>query len=164
MDCVNVSSMGRAMGMKNKLLFILNEPTYFISHRLPIAIAAQKEGYEIHVATGVDIAPQRIHDEGFIYHPIPLSRSGRSIPSELLSLLAIYRLMTRLKPKIVHLVTIKPVIYGSLAARAARVPAVVAAVSGLGYAFIDQQLEARLLRTLISRLYRLAFRHKNLNV
>lgn len=150
--------------MKRILLFILNEPTYFVSHRLPIAIAARAAGYEIHVATGGAIPPLIIEKEGFSYHPIPLSRSGRNIFSELASLFAIYRLMRRLKPDIVHLVTIKPVIYGSLAARFARVPAVVAAIPGLGYAFIDQYLEARFLRHLISNLYRLAFRHKNLKV
>ena len=150
--------------MKRTLLFILNEPTYFISHRLPIAIAARDAGYEIHVATGAKIAPPRINEEGFSYHPLPLSRSGRNIISELISLVAIYRLMRRIKPDIVHLVTIKPVIYGSIAARFARVPAVVAAVSGLGYAFIDQYLEAKFLRKIISHLYRVAFRHKNLKV
>lgn len=150
--------------MKRTLLFILNEPTYFISHRLPIAIAARHEGYDIHVATGEPIAPQKIADEGFVYHPIPLSRSGRNVFSELKSLYAMYRLMKKLKPDIVHLVTIKPVIYGSLAARFAKVPAVVAAISGLGYAFIDQYLEAKILRRLISHLYRHAFRHENLKV
>ncbi|OGV29523.1 MAG: hypothetical protein A3E88_00305 [Legionellales bacterium RIFCSPHIGHO2_12_FULL_35_11] len=147
-----------------KLLFILNEPTYFISHRLPIAIAAKKEGYEIHVATGYPNAIPRIIDEGFTYHAIPLSRSGRNVFVEIYSILAIYHLMKKLKPDITHLVTIKPVIYGSLAARFAKIPAVVAAVSGLGYAFIDDYLEARLLRKIISRLYRHAFQHKNLKV
>ncbi|MDP3705552.1 MAG: glycosyltransferase family 4 protein [Legionellaceae bacterium] len=147
-----------------KLLFVINEPTCFISHRLPIAIAARDAGYEIHVATGEPTVLQRIIDEGFSYHPIPLSRSGRHIISELRSLLAIYRLMKHIKPDIVHLVTIKPVIYGSIAARLARVPAVVAAVPGLGYAFIDQYLEAKCLRVIISKLYRHAFRHNNLKV
>lgn len=150
--------------MKKKLLFIINEPTYFISHRLPIAIAARDAGYDIHVATGEPIVLQRIIDEGFSYHPLPLSRSGRQIFSELVSLFAMYRLMKHVKPDIVHLVTIKPVIYGSIAARFARVPAVVAAVSGLGYAFIDQYFEAKFLRTIISKLYQQAFRHKNLKV
>jgi glycosyltransferase involved in cell wall biosynthesis len=149
---------------KRKLLFILNEPTYFISHRLPIALAAKAAGYEIHIATGETIPPQRIKEENFSYHPIPLSRSGRNIYSELLSLFAIYRLMKKIRPDIVHLVTIKPVIYGAIAARFARVPAVVAAISGLGYAFIDQHLEARILRNIISRLYRVAFQHPNLKV
>ncbi len=161
MDSINVSSVD---GKAKRLLFILNEPTYFVSHRLPIAVAARNAGYEIHVATGEPIAPKKIDEEGFSYHPIPLSRSGRNIFLELNSLFAIYRLIKRLKPDIVHLVTIKPVIYGSIAARFARAPAVVAAIPGLGYAFIDQYFEARFLRRVISHLYRIAFRHKNLKV
>lgn len=150
--------------MKKKLLFILNEPTYFVSHRLPIAIAAQAAGYDIHVATGERSALTAIIEQGFVYHALPLSRSGRNLFSELKSLLAMYRLMKRLQPDLVHLVTIKPVLYGSIAARLARAPAVVAAVSGLGYAFIDQYFEAKCLRLLIGQLYRIAFRHKNLKV
>lgn len=55
MDRVNVSIMDNPM--KKKLLFLLNEPTYFVSHRFPVAIAAREAGYEIHVATGVSTAP-----------------------------------------------------------------------------------------------------------
>jgi len=150
--------------MKKTLLFIINEPTYFVSHRLPIAIAAKQLGYDIHVATGERNALDQIIQEGFTYHAMPLSRSGRNVFAELFSLFSLYRLMRKIKPDLVHLVTIKPVIYGSLAARFARVPAVVAAVSGLGYAFIDQYLEAKLLRRLISMLYRHAFRHPNIKI
>ncbi len=150
--------------MQKRLLFILNEPTYFVSHRLPIAIAARDAGYEVHVATGVRDALPRILEEGFQYHPIPLSRSGRNALIELKSLIAMCRLMTRIQPDIVHLVTIKPVIYGSIAARITKVPSVVAAVSGLGYAFIDQYLEAKLLKKVVSQLYRYAFKHPNLKV
>lgn len=150
--------------MKKKLLFILNEPTYFVSHRFPIALAAQKLGYEIHVATGAEIPPKAIDDAGFFYYTLPLSRSGRNVFSECVSIVAMYRLMKRLKPDLVHLVTIKPVIYGTLAARAARVPGVVAAISGLGYAFIDQYFEAKCLRYIITRLYRLAFRHQRMKI
>ena len=150
--------------MKKKLLFIINNPHYFLSHRLPIALAAREQGYEIHVATGEpDILP-KIRAEGFTYHFIPLSRSGRNVFSETRSIIAMYRLMRRVKPTLVHLITIKPVIYGSLAARFARVPAVVAAVTGLGYAFIDHHAEARVLRKIVVQLYRIAFRHKNLKV
>lgn len=150
--------------MAKKLLFILNEPTYFVSHRLPIACAARDAGYMIYIATGDAIAPKKITEEGFVYYQIPLSRNGRNIFAEFTSLIAIYRLMRHLKPDLVHLVTIKPVLYGAIAARFARVPAVVAAVSGLGYAFIEQYFEAKLLKFLVQRLYRAAFRHKNLQV
>ncbi len=147
-----------------KLLFILNEPTYFISHRLPIAIAAQKVGYKIHVAAGEQRVLAKIKEARFTYHPLPLSRSGRNLFAELRSLFALYRLMKRIKPDLVHLVTIKPVVYGAIAARLANVPGVVAAVSGLGYAFIDQHLEAKFLRKIIIQLYRFAFKHPNVKI
>ncbi len=162
MDSTHVS--GLAGVMKKKLLFIINDPNYFISHRLPIAIAAREQGYEIHVATGEPTILAKIREESFAYHFIPLSRSGRNIFSETKSIIAIYHLMRRVKPSIVHLVTIKPVIYGSLAARFAKVPAVVAAITGLGYAFIDHHAEAQILRKIVVQLYRLAFRHQNLKV
>lgn len=153
------------MNAMKKLLFIINEPTCFISHRLPIAIAAKEAGYEVHVATAAAKAPPVIHEQGFHYHPIPLSRSGKNSFVELGSLIAIYRLMKQLQPDLVHLVTIKPVLYGLLAARLARVPGAVAAVPGLGYVFTHhQKLSAKLLRRFIVGFYQQAFKHPNLKV
>lgn len=148
--------------MKNKILFIINDPAYFVSHRLPIAIEAREQGYEVHIAGGDPKVLPRISDLNFEYHFIPLSRSGRNIVSEIKSLMALFFLMRKIKPSIVHLITIKPVLYGALAARLAKIPAVVAAVTGLGYAFINN--DAKLLRKIVAHLYRHAFRHKNLKV
>lgn len=165
---INVSSLDRKQmlrqNQKKTLLYIINEPTYFVSHRLPIAIAAQKIGYEIHVATGVVGTLRPFIDAGFTYHYVPLSRSGRNVFKELKTIWALWRLMKKIQPDIIHLVTIKPVIYGSLAARLAKVPAVVAAVPGLGYAFIDRYIEAHILRKIISHLYHHAFKHPNIKI
>jgi glycosyltransferase involved in cell wall biosynthesis len=150
--------------MKKKLLFIINDLTCFITHRMPVALAARDQGFEIHIATANPNGLPQIQDEGFFYYCLPLSRSGKNILSETISLFAMYRLMRRIQPSIVHLITIKPVTYGSLAARFAKVPAVVAAVTGLGYAFTERRVKARLLRKIISRLFRYAFKHKNLKV
>lgn len=150
--------------MKKKILFIINDPAYFVLHRLPIAIAAREQGYEIHLAGGEPNVLPQIRDLNFEYHFIPISRSGRNIFTETKTLIALYFLMRRLKPFIVHLITIKPVLYGSLVARLAKVPAVVAAITGLGYVFTSQHAEARLLRRIVVQLYQHAFRHKNLKV
>lgn len=150
--------------MKKRILFIINDPAYFVLHRLPIAIAAREQGYEIHLAGGdLNVLPQ-IRDLNFEYHFIPIARSGRNIFIEMKTLIALYFLMRRLKPSIVHLITIKPVLYGALVARLAKVPAVVAAITGLGYVFTNQHAETRLLRRVVVLLYRHAFRHKNLKV
>ena len=120
-----------------RLLFVVNIPRFFVSHRLPMALAAREAGYEVHIATAdVDEANLRvIVDHGFPLHRIPLEQHGTRPLKELRTLVALIRLMHRLRPDLVHLVTIKPVLYGGLAARITRRRAVVAAMSGLGRAF-----------------------------
>lgn len=78
--------------------------------------------------------------------------------------LFLWRLLWRIRPDILHLVTIKPVIYGGIAARIAPVKGVVAAVSGLGYVFIAFGFKAALLRGVVSYLYRIALGKENLSV
>jgi glycosyltransferase involved in cell wall biosynthesis len=65
---------------------------------------------------------------------------------------------------VVHFVTIKPVLLGGLAARMARVPAVVSAVSGLGFVFLAEGIMAVIRRWLVKNLYRVALGHSNLRV
>ena len=126
-----------------KLLFIVNEPAFFISHRLPIALAAHRQGYAVHVASKSGEDVKKITDSGLIHHEIPLSRSGSNPFVELISLFKIWWLLVCLKPEIVHLVTIKPVLYGGIAARFTSVKKIVAAVSGLGTLFLAQGFIAK---------------------
>lgn len=77
-----------------------------------------------------------------------------------MSLLAIWKLLTQVKPDVLHLVTIKPVLYGGIAARFVSVKKVVAAVSGLGTLFLAEGVKAQLKRKLGTWLYRLALRTK----
>ncbi|SNT69275.1 glycosyltransferase family 4 protein [Psychrobacter sp. LV10R520-6] len=147
-----------------KILYIVNEPWFFLSHRLPIALAAKEQGHTVQVATRDGKAVTEITDMGFIHHKIPLSRSGSSLLSEAMSLLAIWKLLTQVKPDVLHLVTIKPVLYGGIAARFVSVKKVVAAVSGLGTLFLAEGVKAQLKRKLGTWLYRLALRTKKTTV
>ena len=70
-----------------------------------------------------------------------------------LEYLQLYR---RLKPEIVHHFTIKPVIYGSLAAIIAKVPIIINTITGLGYVFTDGEANRLLLRWLTCGLYKLS--------
>lgn len=150
--------------MAKRLLFVVNAPAFFISHRLPVAEGARQAGFEVHVATGSGEACQQIIDAGFEHHLLPLSRSGKNPWAELVCIVTLCRLMRKVRPVLVHLVTIKPVLYGGVAARFTGVRCVVAAVSGLGSVFIAQGTKAAVLRGVIKPLYRLAFGHKNLKV
>ncbi|WP_449393218.1 glycosyltransferase family 4 protein [Eoetvoesiella caeni] len=146
------------------LLFTVNNPAFFLSHRLPIALGAARSGYEVHVATMDGAAVRTIQQHGFVHHVIPMSRSGKNPLRELLSIYALWRLYRRLRPDIVHAVTIKPVLYGGIAARLAGVPAYVAAISGLGFIFTRQQSRFDFLLWATMTLYRFALGHSNSRV
>lgn len=149
-----------------RLLFVVNIPRFFVSHRLPLALAAREAGYEIHVATAdTDEANLRvIANHGFPLHRIPLEQHGTRPLKELRTLLALIRLMRRLRPDLVHLVTIKPVLYGGLAARITRRRAVVAAMSGLGRAFRAEDGAARPPGGWLATAMRLALPHRTSHV
>jgi glycosyltransferase involved in cell wall biosynthesis len=146
-----------------RILYNVNIPRFFVSHRLPLALAAQAAGYDVHVTTShTDTAyVTTIIDAGLSYHPLPLAQHGTNPLAEVKTLTAMVTLYRQLKPDLVHHVSIKPVLYGGLAARIAGVPAVVGAMSGLGYVFISTSLKARFIRLLVHPLLRLALGHKN---
>src|SRR5690554_8226214 len=90
-----------------------------------------------------------------------MTRKGMNPLAELMVIAKLYRLFKQIKPDVVHLVTIKPYLYGGIAARLARVPAVVSAVAGLGTLFIENTFKYRFLRAALYPAYRFAFGHKN---
>jgi glycosyltransferase involved in cell wall biosynthesis len=136
-----------------RLLYLVTEDWYFWSHRRDLARAAQDAGLEVLVATRVTDHGKLIEDEGFKLLPIGLRRNGRQPVRELVSVAELYRLYRREQPDLVHHVAMKPILYGSIAARLAKVPAVANAFTGLGYAFIGSSGPARVLgRTLAQAL------------
>lgn len=149
-----------------RVLIVVNNPAFFLSHRLPIALAARGAGWDVHVATAPEPADAvaRIEGQTLYHHPIPVSRSGTQPLFELKTLQALYQLYRRLRPDLLHHVTIKPVVYGGLVARMARCPAVVSAISGLGYVFAGESLRHKALRAVATRLYRGALRHPSSRV
>lgn len=154
---------GKSLLMK-KILFVVNSSEFFLSHRLPIAVAAVDEGYEVHVASPGGSGAKQIKSKGLKHHNLVIERSGQNPFRELLLIASLYRLFRKLKPDLVHLITIKPVIYGGIAARAAGIKAVVAAVSGLGTVFMEESGFGAIRRSLVSGLYKISFSQKNLAV
>jgi len=101
---------------------------------------------------------------GLVVHPLTLDRSSTGVLSNGHAFFQILRLFKRLRPDVVHLVTIKPVLLGGLAARLAKVRCVVAAISGLGFVFVSKGLKAKFRRWTVSGLYRLALGCRNMKV
>lgn len=137
-----------------KLLYFITEDWYFRSHRLPLALAAQEAGYDVVVVTQVGEYGEAIQREGLRLIPFNLSRRGMNVLTEmkvLARLIAVYR---KEKPDLVHQVAMKPVLYGSLAARLTGVPCVVNALAGMGFVFTSTRPMARLLRPFIGLAFR----------
>jgi glycosyltransferase involved in cell wall biosynthesis len=147
-----------------KLLFVVNVDWFFLSHRLPIALAAQKLGFEIHIVTSLTTKLPELIQHGFTVHPLKLNRSSADPIAELLAVFSIWKVFKSIKPDLVHLVTIKPVLLGGIVARIASVPSVVAAISGLGFVYVASGVMSNVRRLLVAWMYRLALGHRNLKV
>ncbi len=140
-----------------RLLIVVNDAPFFWSHRLPLAVGAKARGWDVHVATGPGAHDADIAPRGLAYHPVAgLTRAGRDPLQELAVVGTLARLFRTLRPDVVHLVSIKPVLYGGIVARLVGVPAVVSAVSGLGYVFLARGPRADLGRRLALATYRVA--------
>lgn len=144
-----------------RVMYVVNNPAFFLSHRLPLAQAALARGDEVHLATMPGASVPEVLALGLVHHSLPMTRSGGNPLQELRTLGSIWRLFRRVKPDIVHLVTIKPVLYGGIAARLAGVPGMVAAISGLGFLFMGK---SGWKRRIALQLYRCALGHRNSRV
>jgi glycosyltransferase involved in cell wall biosynthesis len=144
-----------------RLLFVVNDTAFFVSHRLPVAIAAQNAGYEIVLAAldtgGLDVV--RAHR--ITYYPLAIDRTGLNPLRDFRLLWQLVRLIRAVRPTIMHTVTIKPVLYGGIAARWLKVPSLVSAVSGLGLVFVGGDRKTSSVRWAARALYRLALGHRN---
>lgn len=150
--------------MSRTLMFVVNVDWFFVSHRLPIALEALRQGYQVHIATGLTDKLDELQRHGLVVHPLALDRSSADVGNAWRTMVELRRVFRTVRPDVVHLVTIKPVLLGGLVARLAGVPAVVVAVSGLGFVFMARGAKAAVRRWLVGGLYRLALGHRNLKV
>ena len=146
-----------------KILFVVNEAKFFLSHRLPIAEEATRRGYEVMVACGEDTGEQKLVALNIKYRTLPLSRSGINPKEEFRTFRALLRIYREERPDLVHHITIKPVLYGTPAARWSNVPAVVNAVPGMGFIFTRRGQIAALRRAFVNLWYRIALSHPNIS-
>ena len=143
-------------------MFVVNVDWFFISHRLPVAIAARKSGFDVHLATTVTSKQnaQLITDSGITLHPINFDRSVGNLFTLPVSFFSLFRIVYSLRPDILHLVTILPVLIGGLVSRFFPQSRVVYAISGLGTVFLVSTLLSRLRRYFVKLLYILSLRSR----
>ncbi len=146
-----------------RLLFLVNVDWFFLSHRLPFALAAKNAGYDVIVAAADTGQGKAIEAHGLKFIPIPFSRKGTRLSSELALIPKIFRLYRKLKPDLVHHVSIKPVIYGSIVSRLFPKVPVVNAITGMGFVFSGDE-KAGKLRYLVKAAYQIALGKQRMRV
>lgn len=124
--------------------------------------AVHQKGYEIHIiAPDLPSFPtehEKLLDLGYFIHEVSMQRTGTNPVADLKTLRSMYTLIKKIKPDYVLSYTIKPVIYGILAAWLARVPNRYALITGLGYAFqnVETQTKRSIFQKLVHGLYQQA--------
>jgi glycosyltransferase involved in cell wall biosynthesis len=151
-----------------KIVIIASLAESLMNFRGPLLTELKSKGHEV-IACAPDgnlfLPEDRVqtwlHDMGIIYHSIPLQRTGMNPLRDVKSFLYLRDLFIKETPDIVCSYTIKPVIYGSLAAYWAKVPRIYSIITGLGYTFMGSSLKRRAINYLTQHLYRRALKNNN---
>lgn len=146
---------------KFRILYLVTEDWYFVSHRLGLARAARDAGCEIIVVTRAKDYKDLIAEEGFKFISFLLPRSRVAIVSELKSIINLIKIYRTEKPDLVHHVALKPSLYGTIAATFANVPLVVNAMTGLGFVFTKGHWKQFFLEPIVKLIGRTFFARKH---
>lgn len=144
------------------LLIIAGNARSLIANRGDLIKDMQARGLVIAAAVPTaDYLPE-VEELGIEIFPIEMGRTGINPVHDLKTLWSLYRLIRKLKPKATFGYTIKPVVYGSLAAKAAGVSSIYSMITGLGHVFTTNSSKNRRLMKIVTLLYRagLACNHK----
>ena len=139
------------------IALVYNDDLYLHRFRGGLLRALMARGYRVHAIAPAGEAAQAFEDSGIPFTHWPLARRSVNPLTELRSVVSLWRIYRRLQPDLVQHFTTKPNVYGAIAARLAGVPTATASVNGLGYVFTGRDARSRLIRPLVSLLYRLAF-------
>lgn len=121
---------------KRKIIYVVNVDWFFVSHRLPLAIEALQRGFIVYLITKNTGEFHKFRKLGIICYDMDFERAGKNPLKELKLINQLTRIYREVKPDIIHHVTLKPSIYGTLAAKRNQKRAqIINAVSGLGYTF-----------------------------
>lgn len=150
-----------------KILYVVNKSSFFCSHFYNLALEAYKRGYSVHIAAGDDHSRSFLEGEGFIYHTFQLSRSGTNPIKELMSIVSLYNVIKKVSPDLLHMFTIKPIIYGGFINKCLFFKSPINSVfsiTGLGTASLTTNLLGKLRWSILLKLYKFVFTPTNIRV
>lgn len=137
------------------IIFLVSNTGWSLyNFRLPLAQALRNLNVKPVFISPSDQYIEKIKTEGFEWIELPIDRRGLNPFFELMTVIRLFRIYQHYKPRAVHHFTIKCVLYGTIAAMIAKVPAVINAVTGLGHVFLDHGIKMNVVRPIVKWLYR----------
>lgn len=137
-----------------KIVFIVNVDWFFKSHRYPLALHAVEKGWDVYVLTKDTGLKKEFAGKDITLIDIPFGRTSVNPLQEIKCLLAIRKELKRIKPDVIHNVTWKGCLWGSMAAKMVGNRHVVNALSGLGSVFIGQGLVNKVMGLLAEKAFK----------
>jgi len=146
---------------KKRVLFVITEDWALISHRLHLAEAAIKLGYEVGVVTRVTKYRDMLEARGLKVFHWRLERRSLNPINEILAIIQLWKILSVFQPVIIHAVAQKPVIYAGLALKFFKSVRFVAALGGVGFIFTARSVKASILKPLVKFYLKFALRGRN---
>lgn len=135
------------------VLFVVNRPDYFISHRIKIAEKLIALGFEVHVASVSHPSSKLLKEYGCYFHDIGIERGSLNPIKAFMSILKLSKLIRKIRPTVFHCITLKPVIVGGFAAKINNVD-MVSSIAGLGSVFTTNTKLNTFLRFCIKQMFK----------
>jgi glycosyltransferase involved in cell wall biosynthesis len=163
-NCIHDSSLPPMTARPRRLVYVINDAEFFVRHRMGHVAEAIAEGYDVHILVPPGAATASMIADGATVHALPLARGKASPVRELQTISAIARLYRQLRPQLVHHISVKPVLYGTIVARALGVPGIVNTIPGMGWLFTGEDTAAAVRRKLAIAFYQMALRTQRMRI
>ena len=150
--------------MNKTILYLVSEDWYFISHRLPLALAAQKNGYSVHVACKDTGKLNEIKKYGFVCHKLISNRRRTSLRYLIKEIINIRYIIKSINPSIFHLIAFRPILLGLFSLAFNNKINIVTTITGLGSVFLSKNIKIRFLKFLITYFLIISFKKNNIKI
>lgn len=147
--------------MQKRIVYVVNVDWFFVSHRLPLALKAVEMGWNVFLVTKNTGKFDELRNQGIQCISLDFERSGKNPIKEISLIVSLRSIYKEINPDIIHHVTLKPSIYGTIAAKQLGIKRIVNAVSGLGYSFTDNRKSIS--KVILMNLLKWAFKNKASN-
>lgn len=144
---------------KKKILMIASKTKAHLNFRGDLTKDIVKKGYDVSVVVPHELYKKELENIGVKVIVMPYNKNSISVFSNLSSIKKLKKIMEEEKPDKVFAYTIKPIIFGSFAARKCKIDEMYSMVTGLGHIYSDNSFKVRILRLICGILYKKAFKY-----